>query len=272
MALGDKNNSGYNNDNDQFTVYSPMSFKNPDAECDPSELSFAYWKNLLKVTISPMKQDADSKFPVFDHDSNNQAKFFLNHYRARMFKKEIEEFLEDPNAYNNRGVVNDNNGFISISNGKEFGVSSPILVIRKVNAETGQIESSYMYQFNNKSYKSIRNFNESDQTFADHTYEDIEIYALLAILDTFINSMTYAQAYATGNTVSKRVAYNMENKINLLLDNAGIDYSRKGGNAYNGKASKSFFAMNKSGQNAAETGIVEAAKQTTIDELASMIE
>lgn len=268
MALGDAKPNNFNNNNDkdrkQPQVFCPINLKNSEAECDPSELSFAYWKNMLKVAISPMIQNSNSPYPVYDHQ--NQGTIYLNHDKARMLYAEIKEFMKDPNAYNNMGVPSGASGLVSISNGKEFGVSSPILVIRKINGETGQVESSYMYQFK-RNYRSIRNFDETNQNYDTFEYENLEIDAVLTILETFIQSVSYALAYSVISATQYDTS-RINTKLDLLMDKAGIPKMNK---AYNGGESKSFFNMNKEGNNNADIGITAKTEQTTIDELAQMI-
>ena len=270
MALGSSysNNNNNNNKKDNSPeVYSPISFKNPEAECDPSHLSFSFWKCMLKVSISPMIQNAGGQYPQYDHE--NQGSAFLTHDRARMLYSEITEFLKDPNAYNNMGVPSGATKLISISNGKEFGVNSPVLVIREINGETGTIESSYMYQFK-KNYKAIRNFNENDQSYDECYYEDLEIYTFLDMLEQFYKGASLATAY----TVLHADRFNetkLQNKLDMLMDAAGIERSipNRGSNG----PAKSFFSMSKTGQENAEVGSVKTpTEQTTIDELAKMIE
>lgn len=269
MALGSSYSNNNNNNKKDISpeVYSAITFKNPEAECDPSQLSFSFWKCMLKLSISPMIQNSDSQYPQYDHD--NQGTAFLTHDRARILYAEITEFLKDRNAYNNMGVPSGATKLVSISNGKEFGVNSPILVIREINAETGAVESSYMYQFG-KNYRSIRNFNETDQSYDESFYEDLEIYAFLDMLEEFYKGASLARAY----TVLHANRFNdvkINNKLDMLMDAAGIERSTPN-KAFNGPA-KSFFALGKSGQESAETGISKApTEQTTIDELAKMIE
>ena len=266
MSLGDTTN---NNNNERFqpTVYCPIKLKNTECEKDPSELSFSYWKNLLKISISPMiTGDTNTPYASFDH--KNQGTVHLTHDKARILYAEIMEFLKDPDAYNNMGVPSGATGLISISNGKEFGVNSPILVIRKINQETGCVESSYMYQFKTN-YASVRNFDESTQKFDRCIYEQIEIYVLMDILKSYYESMSYSTAY----TVINANQYNdsrYNTKLDLLMDKLGIE--RKQPKASSGGYNSSYFNMN-NGNNNAEAGNIQNSRheQTTIEELENMI-
>ena len=266
MALGDNSTFSNNNNKDKFqpTVYCPILLKNADAKIDPSEISFSYWKNLLKISISPKIDNDSNPYPVYDH--KNQGSIHLNQDKARMLHSEIELFLKDPNAYNNMGVPSGTSGLISISNGKEFGVDSPIIVIRKINPETGAIESSYMYTFKTN-YNAIRNFDENTQKYDTFNYAELEIYTFMNILKTFYESMSYAMAYTFINANQYNDSrYNT--KLDLLMDKAGIERKQKaspGGN-------KSFFDMSNAGANNAAADVAKGeTEQTTIEELANMI-
>ena len=266
MALGDTYNNNNNNERFQPTVYCPIKFKNSESEKDPSELSFSYWKNLLKIAISPMiTTDTNTPYPTYDY--KNQGVVHLTHDKARLLYSEIVEFLKDPDAYNNMGVPSGSTGLISISNGKEFGVNSPILVIRKINQETVCLESSYMYQFKTN-YTSVRNFDENNQKFDTFNYEQFEIYAFMDILKSFYESMSYAVAYSFINANQYNDSrYNT--KLDLLMDKAGIERKQK---ASSGGSGSSFFSMNAGNNNAATDSIQNSKhEQTTIEELENMI-
>lgn len=271
MALGDNNfnnsnNGNNNNDRYQPTVYCPIKLKNPESEKDPSEMSFSYWKNLLKIAISPMIQNDGSSYPTYDY--KNQGTVYMNQDRARILYAEIEEFLKNPDAYNNMGVPCGSNGLISISNGKEFGVNSPIIVIRKINQETGYVESSYMYQFKTN-YAAVRNFDENTQKFDSFVYEQIEIFIFMDILKSFFTSMSYAMAYSVINANQYNDSrYNT--KLDLLMDKAGIERKHRGSSGGQGS---SYFNMNNAGNVNAATDSIQNSKheQTTIEELENMI-
>lgn len=270
MALGDSYNKK-NNGKERYqpTVYCPIQLKNPDASCDPSELSFSYWKNLLKVGISPKKQEENVAYATYDHD--NQGCIYLNHDKARILYSEITEFLADPSAFNSRGVSTGSNGLITISNGKEFGVETPVLVIRKVDGESGTVTSSYMYQFKTDTYKAIRNFDETNMKYDTGSYEYIEIYTFLDILKSFYESMSYAVAYSVLNANQ----YNdsrMNTKLDLLMDKAGIERQSKGSSPARNNGRSFFNNMAKEGSTAAATEVSKTkSEQTTIDELAKII-
>jgi len=264
MALGNLNQN-YNNsteDNNKKnydpTVYSPIQFKNPNG-IDPSMLSFSFWRNMLKISISPkMEPKPGDKYDVYDHKNN--ISIHINHMKARILYDEIKEFLKDPNKLNNVGVPSGVSGLITISNGKEFGINSPVLVIRKLD-ENGNVTSSYAYQFNNNDYYfGIRNFNEKTLKYDTIDYPNLELLTFMDILKSYYESSSYAFAYSVVDSL-KFDNSRINTKLDLLLDNAGI---KRQGNS-NGK---SFFQRSSE----LDSDSVPTSRSTSLDDLASELD
>ena len=242
MALGDGSN--YSNDNNKKfedpTVYSPLNFKNPDADIDPSRLSFSYWKNLLKIIISPkLEQRPGDKFVQYA-DAKSSGAIFINPAKALMFYHDINTMLENPGTINNVSVSSGTAGLVSFCDGKEYGVLGYVLVIRKLDEE-GTTQSSYIYQFNtNGYYNSIRNFDETTAKFSKHNYDRIEIDMFLQLLLNFATCQDYALAY----TVVDATKYDntrVNTKLDLLVDHFGL---KSKGNSNNATPGRSYFNTN----------------------------
>lgn len=233
MALGDVYNNNKKKDYSP-TVYSPYSFSNPESTVDPTKLSFTYWNNMLKLSVSPRKQTNDDQV-AFDYD--NSISVYLTHTKARLLAEEIELFMQDPTAYSNMGVPS-GAGLVSISNGKEVGVNCPCLIIRKID-EQGIVTASIAYQFKQQYHYSIRNYSEKKSDGFDKIFnDDIEILELQQVLVGYYQAMTAATAYS----VMEQQKYDMSRintKLELIGDKLGIEFGKnnKGG----GKSSSSFF-------------------------------
>ena len=183
MALGNYND----NNNKRYyepLVYSQFGTSNTEG-VDPSALSFSFYNKMLKITITPMKPNAKPEDRnIWDQD--NAVSVWLTYTKAKMLHDEIRYVLENPDTCFNAGVPTGADGLISFSTGKELGVSSPCLIIRKINQDNGTVNSVYAYQFkdNYKGYKSVRNYDPNNPSeFEGHTYNNIEIEDLLTILD-----------------------------------------------------------------------------------------
>ncbi|MGL5752613.1 MAG: hypothetical protein ACRCXT_18900 [Paraclostridium sp.] len=236
MSLGDTNNSYNNNKKKPYQpkVYSPYKMSNTESAVDQTQFSTSFWNNMLVLTIAPMVQN-NGKDIAFDHD--NAASIYLSHTKARMLHDELEMFIQDPHQFNNVGV-NSGMGLIYISNGAEFGVTTPVLVVSKINPETGVPESSYAYQFKQSYHYSIRNYDGNTADFDKIYHDNLEIEQLKTLLRSYYEAMTGALAY----TVVDNMKYDMS-RINTKLDSCteklGVEYKGKstGGNKYGSSGS-----------------------------------
>lgn len=267
MALGDGAANNYSNDNNKRyedpTVYSPLNFKNPDADIDPGRLSFSFWKNLLKIIISPKLEERPTDKFVQYADSKSSGAIFINSIKAKIFHDEIRYMLENPGTVNNVGVPSGSTGLISFCEGKEYGVPGYVLVIRKLDEEGGT-QSSYVYQFNTGDYyTSIRNFEETTAKFKKHSYEMVEIEAFLQMLLDFSNAQNYAMAYTVVDA-TKYETTKMQTKFDLLLDNFGLkNRSNNSGNS----GGSSFFSKNGSSDSSSTN-----SRKTSLESLADELE
>jgi len=272
MALGDGAANNYSNDNNRKfedpTVYSPLNFKNPDATVDPSRLSFSYWKNLLKIIISPkLEERPGDKFTQYA-DAKSSGAIFINSMKAKMFHDEIVYMLNNPGTVNNVGVPSGATGLISFCDGKEYGVPGYLLVIRKLDEE-GNTQSSYVYQFNTGNYyNTIRNFDETTAKFTKHAYDMVEIEAFLQLLLNFASNQDYAIAYTVVDA-SKFDNSRMNTKLDLLLDNFGL--KARGNNSNNATPGRSFFNNNNGGGSSDDTAS-SSLRKTSLESLAEELE
>lgn len=203
------------------TVYSPYSYLNINSTVDPSRMSFAFWNRMLKVTITPMSGRNQTGAPIFDKE--NAISAYFTHTKAYIMANEIRKFLTDPITYNSSGIIS-NETLVTISNGEEFNTPGTYLVLRKIDKETGKTLSSYAYQFNTDLHNSVRNYNQQDASFTTEfdEYSGLEVTQLLALLDNYVEAMTYAQAYAVVDSVDYN--YNqMMDRLNGICASLGVE-------------------------------------------------
>jgi hypothetical protein len=226
--------------------YSPVKMKNPNSPVDPSELSFGYWKGLLKISISPKIENSPQDYVTYDHKNNIEV--FINHTKARILYSEILTLMENPDAYKSVGINSGSTGLISVCNGKEVGVPGFVLVIRKLDPN-GTVVSSYMYQFNQNYHYSIRNFDENTLKYDKSFYDDIEIHEFLDVLKNFYENVGGYNAYSVLDAERFEVS-RVNTKIGLMMDKLGIPkYEGKNGGGNN----KSFFDLANQGGQFAES-------------------
>lgn len=246
MALGD-----YDNNNRKFyepLVYAtPYNVSNTDG-VDPSALSFQFFRGMLKISISPMKSNTKpGDKQVFDHD--NAASVWLTAVKAKMLLAEIENAQKNPDSTINGGVLA-GEGLISFSSGKELGVTTPCLIIRKLNLDTGAVLTSYAYQFKTDYHYAIRNFDATTSDFMKIYYNDLEVDMFKSLLASYIKAISGSFAYATLYAMKYDIQKN-NTKIGMIMDKLGIEkpeYNNSSRQSY----SNSFFNRNEgSGSQAA---------------------
>jgi len=236
MALGNYNNNSNEKKNYSPTVYSSYGMGNPESTVDASLFSASFWNNMIKLSISPRKKTDDT---TVKYDTDNAIAIYLAHTKANIFYQEICKFQENPDLYENQGVAS-GEGLISISNGKEYGINCPCIIIRKIDGETGACKSSYAYQIKQDYHYGIRNFDQKTNDFDKVFYNSIEIEELKILLKTYYESMSGAAAYSVIDNLKYDFS-RVNTKLELIGDKVGVDFTRKGGNAGNGKSSSSIF-------------------------------
>ena len=184
-----------NKSNDEVftpTVRSAYKFFNSNSVIDNTCLSFNFWNNLLKITISPIIVKDGSANRV---DTDNHVDIYLSPNKAMMLLRVVEMFRQNPEAYNNIGV-NTNKGIIFIANGKNmFGKGGICIVINLIDNETGAKKGEAAYEFNCTDSYAIKNYMGGSNFEKDYTYSnDIELDAFENILKSFINASTNAIA------------------------------------------------------------------------------
>lgn len=258
------NEPNYNNKGEmpkRPTIGSPYVFTNTFSTVDPSRMTFSFWNRMLKITITPMIGKNEAGIPSYDKD--NAISAYFNHSKAYIMANEIRKFLIDPINYNSSGVIS-NDSLVTISNGEEFNTPGVYLVIRKIDKATGKTLSSYAYQFRTDFYNSVRNYDQNTLKFNTEfdEYSNLEIEQLLALLDSYVEAMTYAQAYAVVDSVDYN--YNqMMDRIADICKALGVEpkpkktYNGGGGSVFNKKTTGYNSAGDKSVQHVSPQSIEE---------------
>lgn len=254
-----------NNRNDTFepTFYSPYRMNNGDSAVDKTCLTLNYWKQMLKISINPRKNTGDNGDMLFDMENN--ISIFLNHTKAAILSNELKNFLKDRVTYNGAGVSTAQ-GVITVSNGSEFGVETPILIIRKLD-EVGNVISSFAYEFKTNFHFSIRNYNGGKDFVKDfESYNDLELKELILVLDEFCKATTYATSY----TVNEKMRYNqdkMQGTINSIAEKLGIEVPRSGMRRRSGYSSTSAFINGAGSTTSTEPKETENYIAATLDDI-----
>lgn len=238
--------NSYNNNKDANKPFDPVTYSayrlnNGESTVDKTCLTMTMWKQMLKISIFPRKENTEEM--VFDMDAGITV--YLSHSKAKIFANELRNFLRDPSLYNGAGVPS-GQGIITISNGSEFGSSNPVVCIRKLD-ETGNVTSMIAYEFKTDFYYAIRGYSGTKEFTKDsETYRNLEIEEMILMLDEYCKAMTYAVAH----TVRDNMRYDIDrvkNSLYAISEKLGVETNRPSnrGSGYN--SSTSFF--NNAGSN-----------------------
>lgn len=231
MALGQT----YNN-NEEKEIYRPTiygySMSNTESKIDVTNLSFSMWKGTIKIAIAPKIETSKDENPNWDRKA--AACIYLNHSKARIMAEVLKGFLKDPETFNQHGVWA-GQGLLTVSSGEEFENGSPCLVIRKIG-ESGQVESSYAYEFKRGYHCSIQNFDEKTGDFeSDYdSYQSLEINQIITMLENYYNAMTGATAFSIIDNMSYS-QHRLNESLNKIAGGVGVElYKQKasGGSSY----------------------------------------
>lgn len=239
MPYGNYNNNKKQGPYDP-TVYSPYKFNNAMSAVDQTQLSCQFWNNSLRIMISPRNSDSPTDQPTFDN--KNSISVYLNHMKARMLHDVLCKFMEDPEKYDNAGVVA-GASFISFSTGKDFGSKFPLVIIRKVD-EAGSITSSFAYEVKGDYHFAVRGFSEkSNGQYERDYYPNIELECLKTLLEEFYKAESRALAYTVLDTF-KFDHYRMSTKLNRIGEKLGLDMNVSSSGSAPRSSSTSYFSRN----------------------------
>lgn len=253
MAFENNNKPKY--DNVQVTSQYQMS--NLESKVDQTKLVPSFLRNQIVLSLYALKPSADGSIH-WDYD--NGIAIYLTHIKARMLAEEIKAFIKDRTL---QVGVNSGNGCIIITNGTEYGVSTPVLTIRKVDPETRQTTASAAYEFKSDYHYAIRNFKEADFTFDKYFYNDLELDQLVTVLEQYYTSMTSALAYSIMETNK----YNNTAQTNLLkaiAGQVGVEMTSK-------KSNTSYNKGSAFDQKQPNNGITNPYNTSSIDDIEKMM-
>lgn len=223
MALGTQNNQ-----NDKKVEcregLTRIRFYNPNSSVDPSTYQIKYLFGMMKLVFSPMLNNATPDNARYDYE--NSGTIYINHMDALILIKEIELFLQDPTAYHNVGCVNNSGSLLSISNGVEFGITQPIMVLRKID-ENGDIVYTYAYEFVGD-YFAVRNFDKDSKNYDKFFYGMAELEMLKITLEEYVKATTNAIAYSI-NDLNRYADQGAYNDRKAICEKLGIE-KRTGNN------------------------------------------
>lgn len=229
----------YNN-NDRTptsTVYSGISFSNPNSDIGQTKISIGYFNKVMKISIALRTADDSNNYASYDND--NAVVAYVSNVKAEILYRLIQQMMSDKDKHN--VCVEVKNGLIKVSDGSEFGSPTPCISI--IYSTEDDAVHEVVYQTKADFHNGAINYSENK--FDSVVFNDIE-------LDTFamaLHEYYKASSYAVAATVWEAGMYKREYEVNLIrsiAEKVGVQLSSGNQNParYN---SKSFLSGSEGG-------------------------
>lgn len=258
MAFKSYNN---NDKNPVITTYSGISFSNPESNIGQTKISISYFNKIMKIAIAARNNNgSNNEFATYNND--NAVVVYVSNIKARILYLLIEKLKKDPDTHN--VCVELKNGLIKISDGTEYGSTSPCISISYAG-EDGSI-SEIVYQTKAGYHNGASNY--SDGTYQTETFDDIELDTFAMTLDEYYKASSYAIAASVWEANMYRRDYEI-NLIKSIAEKCGVEF---GNNSNNAKFNnKTFLSNNNSSNNTNASGsmIPKEYESSTFDDIAA---
>ena len=260
MSIGNR----YNNNDDYkptSTVYTPFSFSNPNSSICKSRLTAEYFNKLLKINIA-LQSNENSGDSYAKYDNNNQVSVYVSYTKAKMLYDLIQQMKSDSKIFN--VCIELKGGLLTVSNGSEYGTSSPCISI-SVGDESGNIRT-VIYETKTNYHKGAKNY--KDSKYDDVTFDNLELEAFENLLIQYYNASSYAVA-ATVMEASMYKHNGIKDTLHAIASKVGAVESKNSGN-YN---SKSFLSNNNSNSNYSSSmdNIPTEYEQSSFEDIANAL-
>jgi hypothetical protein len=187
-----------------------------------------------------------------EFQDKNTVAIHINHTKARILSAMIKEFINSYTANGSAQSVgvtckhsNGTESIVNISDGTDFGIDNPtpVVSIKVFQSADGSLVSSANYQIKSEAYFGITGSTNPEptkfdiKTSADNiNFELTELYELVTVLDTFVESMTNADAYSVMDQL-KWNDHRINKKLTSIQDSLGItkQSSGRGGSMFNSR-------------------------------------
>lgn len=266
MALGQT----YDKEDFRPSVYG-IAFRNDsDKAVDRTMISFSMWASTIKISIVPLVQEATKEFMTPNYEA--AGSIWLTPSKAMIFANVISKFLEEmklnpdkKNPYSGWAVFT-KHGMIGIFDSKDMGSTAPCIVFKKVNANSGKVESSYAYEIKADGYDVIHSFNENTGTFSRNTemFQYTELIMIIQQLEDYARASNNAYAFSVADSLAYGLNQLQENIVRIGK-NMGIDMIMPKGSKTGGGSSKAFFDKNRNEKTPSASDVQK--KIGSIDEL-----
>lgn len=255
----------YNN-NDKSpvcTTYSGISFSNPESNIGQTKISISYFNKVMKIAIAARNNNgSNNDFATYDND--NAVVVYASNVKARILYLLIQKLKENPEIHN--VCVELKNGLIKISDGSEYGSSSPCISISYAG-EDGSVHE-IVYQTKAGYHKGATNY--SNGSYQSVLFDDIELDTFAMTLDEYYKASSYAIAASVWEANMYRHDYEI-NLIKSIAEKSGVQIGSGNNNSNPAKFNNKTFLTNNSNttSNSNSSMIPKEYESSTFDDIAS---
>ena len=207
MAMGTFNNNQYDN-RPTVTVYTPISFSNPDSTVQASRFSISYFNRMMCLSIAlPLQEKTAEGYTKYNND--NQIKIYLSYRQAKLLHDAILDMFE---TGKNNVCIETKNGLLKVSNGIEFGSDTPCISVSYASDNDAIVEVVYQTKANDTVA-----YDYSDGQFSTMSFPKFEIETFIMVLEQYY----LASSYAIAASVHESSMYREKGSYELLKAIAG---------------------------------------------------
>lgn len=225
MALG--NNYNNNDNKPTVTIYTPISFSNPENSVCESKLNISYFNRLLKVGIA-LKKNTSSNNNYDTYDNDNQSVVYVSATKAKILADLIKVFKEDKDVHN--VSVELKNGLLMVSDGSEHGINNTCITISSAD-QSGTV-NTVVYVTKKDFHKGFVNYDKEKNEYTENVFDNIELDTFEMLLLEYFKASSYAIAASVMEAnMYKHAAIN--NKLVAIAEKLGVSNNNSGGGNYN---------------------------------------
>ena len=253
----------YNN-NDKTpvcTTYSGISFSNPESTIGQTKISISYFNKVMKISIAARNNgNSNNDFATYDND--NAVSVYVSNIKARILYLLIERLKNDTDTHN--VCVELKNGLIKISDGTEYGSSSPCISISYAS-DDGSVHE-IVYQTKAGFHTGAANY--TDDKYEKVEFDDIELDTFAMALDEYYKASSYAIAASVWESNMYRHEYEI-NLIKSIAEKCGVQVGNNNSNPAKFN-NKTFLSGNSTNNNTSNSSMIpKEYESSTFDDIAS---
>lgn len=212
----------YDNNSNRPTVsvYTPISFTNPDSPLSQSRLSINYFNRMMQITIAPRIPPAPNEaYPSYNKDG--AVTIFITYTQAKLLHDGFADILSGKSSHHNV-CTETKNGLFILSDGVDKG-TDPYAAIFYVGKGSGA--KSVIYYYFKRNYELPCDYSENK--YDTIKFPDFEVSTLLMVLESYYNAASYAIAATVAESNMYRQKFTSDalksiaGKVGAALPNAG---------------------------------------------------